>query len=64
MTWRYVSALSAAHNLGGAKSENTGFEGFFGDSANAGKFSNNYFKQILLNGWIPERNVSGNEEKV
>ena len=44
MTWRYVSALSATHNLGRARKENSGFDGFFGDKASAGKFSNDYFR--------------------
>jgi hypothetical protein len=64
MSWRYVAALSAAHGLGGAKPENSGFDGFFSDSANVGKFSNNYYKQILQHGWTPERGVGGNPDKI
>ena len=64
MTWRYVSALMATHGLGGAKLENTGFDGFWSDAENHGKFSNSYFKQVLASGWVPERNVGGNAGKV
>ena len=64
MTWRYVSALSAVHGLGRAKLENNGFDGFFSDADNVGKFSNDYFSQVLANGWSPERNVGGNPNKV
>jgi catalase (peroxidase I) len=62
--WKLIAAISGAHTLGGAQIQNSGFDGFWSDSANSGKFNNNYYKSIIAKGWVPQRNVGGNANKV
>lgn len=57
--WEFTAAISGAHTLGSAKQSNSGFNGFWSDAANSGKFNNDYYHSILFKGWEPELNVGG-----
>jgi len=59
--WRMVTAISGVHTLGSAKATASGFDGFWSDSENQGKFNNNYYRSIVAKGWGPELNVGGVE---
>ena len=61
--WKRLAAISGAHTIGHAKPENSGYDGFWGDPANQGVFNNDYFRNIMTNGWGPQRAVNGNPEK-
>jgi catalase (peroxidase I) len=61
--WTMTAAISGAHTLGGVNQTTSGFNGFWSDSANQGKFNNNYYRSIITKGWIPELAVGGVEGK-
>ena len=61
--WEYTTAISGAHTLGAAKMSMSGFNGYWSDSENQGKFNNDYYKAILTKGWQPELRVNGVEGK-
>lgn len=63
MAWNMTAAISGAHTLGSASIENSGYNGFWDDEDEAGKFNNGYFKSILLKGWYRELAVGGNKNK-
>lgn len=45
--WKQTAAISGAHTLGKATIANSGFNGFWSDLSNSGKFNNDYYKSIL-----------------
>jgi hypothetical protein len=61
--WEMTAAISGAHTLGSASIANSGYDGFWGASDQAGKFNNDYYKGILLKGWYQELAVDGNTAK-
>jgi hypothetical protein len=61
--WEHTAAISGAHTLGSATIANSGYDGFWGDASNAGKFNNDYYKGILYKGWGIELGVNGNSAK-
>lgn len=61
--WEFTAAISGAHTLGSATIENSGYNGFWSSSDQAGKFNNDYYHAILAKGWTPERSVNGNSNK-
>jgi len=61
--WEYTAAISGAHTLGSATIANSGYDGFWGNAENAGKFNNDYYKGILYKGWGIELAVNGNAAK-
>ena len=61
--WTLIAAINGAHTLGSATIANSGFNGFWSDAANQGKFNNNYYHSILAKGWVPELNVAGTAGK-
>lgn len=61
--WSLVAALSGAHSIGGAKPENSGYDGLWGDPKNQGIFNSDYFRNIAAKGWGPKRAVGGNQDK-
>lgn len=61
--WGLTAALSGAHTIGSAKPENSGYDGMWGDPANQAIFNNDYFKNIIVHGWGPNRAVGGNPGK-
>lgn len=61
--WRMTAAISGAHTLGSATIANSGYDGFWGDSTQAGLFNNDYYKGILFKGWGIELAVDGNSAK-
>lgn len=63
LTWEYTTALMGVHSLGKATQTNSGYDGWWSDTNNSRKFNNNYYVSMLLKGWIPEKNISGNSAK-
>lgn len=61
--WSLTAALSGAHTIGSAKPENSGYDGMWGDPMNQAIFNNDYFRNVMVHGWGPERAVGGNEGK-
>jgi catalase (peroxidase I) len=61
--WEFTAAISGAHTLGSATIANSGYDGFWGSSEQAGKFNNDYFRSILVKGWYQELAVNGNANK-
>jgi len=61
--WEMTAAISGAHTLGSATVDNSGYDGFWGDQEQGGKFNNDYYKGILLKGWYQELAVGGNSAK-
>ena len=61
--WALTAAISGAHSVGSAKLENSGYEGWWSDSENSGKFNNDYYISLLVKGWGHERAVNGNSAK-
>ena len=49
--WTLTAAISGAHTLGSARISTSGFNGFWSDTTNQGKFNNDYYKSIILKGW-------------
>lgn len=61
--WRMTAAISGAHTLGQARTNQSGFNGHWSDEANQGKFNNDYYRSMLMKGWGPELEVTaGNEQ--
>jgi hypothetical protein len=52
-----TAAISGAHTVGGARLENSGYNGYWSDVENQGLFNNDYFRSIVLKGWAPEQRV-------
>lgn len=63
LTWDEAAALSGVHTLGRAQIKNSGYNGWWSDAENSRRFNNNYFTSIVLKGWAPETNISGNPGK-
>lgn len=57
-----IVALSGAHNLGRCHSDRSGFEGKWVN--NPTRFSNTYFKMLLVNDWKKKRLENGVEQYV
>jgi len=57
--WKYTAAISGAHTLGSANLITSGFEGFWSSAEEQGKFNNDYYKSLLLKGWMPQMAVNG-----
>ena len=51
--WALTAAISGAHSIGGAKPENSGYKGLWGDPKNQGIFNSDYFRNIAAKGWGP-----------
>lgn len=58
--WALTAAISGAHTVGRAKSENSGYQGFWSDTKNSGIFNNNYYWSVIFKGWGPLLKVNGN----
>jgi len=63
LSWGQAAALMGVHSLGRAKVENSGYDGWWSDYNNSRKFNNDYYVSVLLKGWGPETNISGNPSK-
>lgn len=61
--WEMTAAISGAHTLGSATIANSGYDGFWGDQEQAGKFNNDYYKGIMMKGWYQELAINGNSAK-
>lgn len=59
LDWPQAAALMGVHTLGRAKVENSGYNGWWSDAQNSGKFNNDYYISILAKGWGPEVAVNG-----
>ena len=57
--WALTAAISGAHTLGSARISTSGFDGFWSDSDQQGKFNNDYYRSLLVKGWAPEFDVNG-----
>lgn len=63
MAWNMTAAISGAHTIGSATLNASGYNGFWDYKKEAGKFNNNYFKNMLLMGWYRELGVGGNPKR-
>ena len=61
--WALTAAISGAHTLGSARISTSGFDGFWSDAENQGKFNNNYYRSLMLKGWEPEYAINGVDGK-
>lgn len=51
------AALMGVHTLGRARTENSGFDGWWSDPVNSRMFNNDYYVSMITKGWTPEHNV-------
>jgi len=63
LSWRQAAALMGVHSLGRARTENSGYAGWWSDAQNSRKFNNNYYRSIRDKGWVPMKAVCGNTAK-
>ena len=50
LTWRQTAALMGVHTLGRARSEHSGFDGWWSDARSQQNFNNNYYLSMALKG--------------
>ena len=60
-SWGLTTAISGVHTIGSAKLENSGYTGHW--SRTPDTFDNEYYKNILDQGWGPKLAVNGNPKK-
>lgn len=63
LSWREAAVLMGVHTLGRAHTSNSGYDGWWSDTANSAVFNNNYYSSLLAKGWKVERSVNGNVNK-
>jgi len=56
-------ALMGVHTLGRAEIKNSGYDGWWCAPQGQKRFNNDYYKSMLLKGWVPRRAVAGNPNK-
>jgi len=61
--WMLTAAISGAHTVGKVSLDTAGYNGHWSDEHNSGKFNNDYFKSLIMKGWIPEPSINGNSNK-
>lgn len=52
--WAMVAAISGAHTVGRANMGNSGYDGHWARASMTGKFDNDYYRSIIIDGWGPE----------
>lgn len=53
--WVRTTALMGVHTIGRAHKENSGYEGSWTRPNSTGVFNNDYYKEMLVNGWGPKQ---------
>ena len=61
--WQQVTAISGVHTLGGAHLSSSGFTGSQTNYMSKGVLNNDYFKNLLVQGWGPNLNIGGNSNR-
>lgn len=61
--WAFTTAISGAHTLGGAALDRSGFNGSWTSFSSKGVFDNQYYKNLLLQGWGPNLAVGGKADR-
>ena len=63
LDWAGAAALMGVHTMGRARTENSGFHGWWSDPVNSGIFNNDYYISLMAKGWRPETAVGGTTVK-
>jgi len=59
---RGSSALMGVHTIGRARSEYSGWNGYWSAPEQSSRFNNNYYLSLLLKGWAPGRSPNGRNQ--